>query len=279
MLHYFMLFDVNMAEDMRRIILKGSKEQIEAAKIQLLEKVLSYDPVPLRIAERVPSVVAEAEEYRQKISASANKMSLRFRGRQGTQDSEASQLTVDFFQSSLCSNGSVHQEVLSSPSSDKFIEAYVSAVNSATHFWLQVTVDSIVAAKFPYDDSWYRGKVCSFSHNEEDPQQSEVNVYYVDFGDTETIQMNNVCELRTDFLKLSFQAIECFLANISPESGQSEEAADTFEELTYASKWKSVMVRVVGYQQQGTTAIPCVQIIDTNGPMVLGGYTKDVLGW
>ncbi|XP_045102223.1 tudor and KH domain-containing protein homolog isoform X2 [Portunus trituberculatus] len=263
------------SEDMRRIILKGSKEQIEAAKIQLLEKV------------------AEAEEYRQKISASANKMSLRFRGRQGTQDSEASQ-------SSLCSNGSVHQEVLSSPSSDKFIEAYVSAVNSATHFWLQVvspraidldklvtemteyysneenrdlhelekvTVDSIVAAKFPYDDSWYRGKVCSFSHNEEDPQQSEVNVYYVDFGDTETIQMNNVCELRTDFLKLSFQAIECFLANISPESGQSEEAADTFEELTYASKWKSVMVRVVGYQQQGTTAIPCVQIIDTNGPM------------
>lgn len=263
------------SEDMRRIILKGSKEQIEAAKIQLLEKV------------------AEAEEYRQKISASANKMSLRFRGRQGMQDSEISQ-------ASLVSNGSVHQEVLSSPSSDKFIEAYVSAVESATHFWLQVvspraidldklvtemteyysneenrelhelkkvTDDSIVAAKFPYDNSWYRGRVCSFSHNEENPQQSQVTVYYVDFGDTETIEMNTVCELRTDFLKLSFQAIECFLANISPESAQSEEAADMFEELTYASKWKSVMVRVVGYQQQGNATIPCVQIIDTNGPM------------
>lgn len=47
-------------------------------------------------------------------------------------------LAVDFFQASLVSNGSVHQEVLSSPSSDKFIEAYVSAVESATHFWLQV---------------------------------------------------------------------------------------------------------------------------------------------
>ena len=84
-------------------------------------------------------------------------------------------------------------------------------------FSFQVSADSIVAAKFPYDDSWYRGKVCSFSHNEEDPQRSEVTVYYVDFGDTETIQMNNVCELRTDFLKLSFQAIECFLANINPK--------------------------------------------------------------
>lgn len=260
------------SEDMRRIILKGSKEQIEAAKIQLLEKV------------------AEAEEYRQKISESASKMSLRFRGRQGTQDSE----------SSLGSNGGVHQEVLSSSSTDKFIEAYVSAVNSATHFWLQVvspraidldklvtemteyysneenrelhelekvTVDSIVAAKFPHDDSWYRGRVCSFSHNEEDPRQNQVTVYYVDFGDTETIQMNTVCELRTDFLKLGFQAIECFLANINPESAQSEEAADMFEELTYASQWKSVMVRVIGYQQQGITTIPCVQIIDTNGPM------------
>lgn len=49
-----MLFNVNMAEEMRRIILKGTKEQIEAAKIQLLEKVQLYDPVPLKIAENSP---------------------------------------------------------------------------------------------------------------------------------------------------------------------------------------------------------------------------------
>ncbi|XP_050720959.1 tudor and KH domain-containing protein homolog [Eriocheir sinensis] len=261
-------------EDMRRIILKGTKEQIEAAKIQLLEKV------------------AEAEEYRQKISASANKMSLRFRGRQGTQESETSP-------SSLSSNGSVHQEALSPHGRDKYIEAYVSAVNSATHFWLQVvspraiqldklvtemteyysdkenrelhqldkvTVDSIVAAKFPHDDSWYRGRVCSFEPNEKNLEESQVTVYYVDFGDTETIKIDTVCELRTDFLRLSFQAIECFLANIDPESAQSEEAADVFEELTYASQWKVVMVNVVGYKQQGSTTIPCVEITDSNGP-------------
>lgn len=81
----------------------------------------------------------------------------------------------------------------------------------------QVTIDGIVAAKFPHDDSWYRGRVCDFVSNEEDPQQSQVTVYYVDFGDTETIKMDTVCELRTDFLKLSFQAIECFLANINTE--------------------------------------------------------------
>lgn len=45
----FMLLNVNTTEDMRRIILKGTKEQIEAAKIQLLEKVQFYDPVPLKL--------------------------------------------------------------------------------------------------------------------------------------------------------------------------------------------------------------------------------------
>lgn len=47
------------------------------------------------------------------------------------------------FQSSLSSNGSVHQEALSPHGSDKYIEAYVSAVNSATHFWLQVGVPGV----------------------------------------------------------------------------------------------------------------------------------------
>ena len=41
-----------MTEEMRRIILKGTKEQIEAAKIQLLEKVQFYAPIPLKITEK-----------------------------------------------------------------------------------------------------------------------------------------------------------------------------------------------------------------------------------
>nr|XP_053635261.1 tudor and KH domain-containing protein homolog [Cherax quadricarinatus]XP_053635262.1 tudor and KH domain-containing protein homolog [Cherax quadricarinatus] len=259
-------------EDMRRIILKGSKEQIEAARSLLLEKVI------------------EEEQMRQQIHASATNMSMRARGRHSPQENYVSQSLM---------NSSPHQEALSSASSDRFIEAYVSAVDSASHFWLQVVsprsvqldklvtemteyyeieenrelhkldkinIDSIVAAKFPHDDSWYRGQICSYEHNETDPSQSLVTVYYVDFGDSETIRVDTVCELRTDFLKLNFQAVECFLANVEPESVQGDEATDVFEELTYAAQWKVVMVKVVGYQQAGDKTIPCVQIIDTNGP-------------
>ncbi|XP_042893332.1 tudor and KH domain-containing protein homolog isoform X2 [Penaeus japonicus] len=259
-------------QDLRRIVLKGSKEQIDAAKSLLLEKV------------------AEEEEMRQQIQASAVNMSMRARGRQAPLENGGSEASM---------NGSMHQESLSMPGSDRFIEAYVSAVDSAAHFWLQVVgprsiqldklvtqmteyyedednrelhelekvkTGDIVAAKFPHDDSWYRGQVCSYEPNEDDSSQSLVTVYYVDFGDTETIKMDCVFELRTDYLKLNFQAIECFLANIKPESVKGDEAADAFEELTYAAQWKVVMVKVVGYQQGGDKTMPCVRIIDTNGP-------------
>nr|XP_027232151.1 tudor and KH domain-containing protein homolog [Penaeus vannamei] len=259
-------------EDMRRIVLKGSKEQIDAAKSLILEKV------------------AEEEEMRQQIQASAVNMSMRARGRQTPLENGGSEAAM---------NGSMHQEYLSMPGSDRFIETYVSAVDSAAHFWLQVVgprsiqldklvtemteyyedednrelhvlekvkKGDIVAAKFPHDDSWYRGQVCGYEPNEDDPSQSLVTVYYVDFGDTETIKMDCVFELRTDYLKLNFQAIECFLANIKTESVKGDEAADAFEELTYAAQWRVVMVKVVGYQQGGDKTIPCVRIIDTNGP-------------
>ncbi|XP_068211357.1 tudor and KH domain-containing protein homolog [Palaemon carinicauda] len=260
-------------DDMKRIILKGSKEQIEAAKTQLLMKV------------------AEEEEMRQQIQKSAINMSLRARGRQSTHDSDDSQPPS--------MSSSLHQESLSATTSDRFIEAYVSAVDSAAHFWLQVVgsrsiqldklvidmteyYDSaenrelhelekvkegdIVAAKFPHDTSWYRGRVCKYEHNDLDPSKSMATIYYVDFGDTEPISMENVCELRLDYLKLNFQAVECYLANIDPESVKGDEAADVFEELTYAAQWKIVMVKVLGYRQVEDKTIPCVQVIDTNGP-------------
>ncbi|KAK3875994.1 hypothetical protein Pcinc_019166 [Petrolisthes cinctipes] len=262
---------LNYPEDMKKIVLKGSSEQIEAAKAQLLQKV------------------AEEETMRQQISASAANMSLRARTRQTNQETEANQSPVSI--------GSPNHESLSPGSSERFLEAFVSAVESAAHFWIQlvgpqsveldklvtemteyysneetrelhsldkVKEGSMVAAKFLDDNSWYRGRVCECL--EEEGKGRQVNVYYVDFGDTETVKGDSVCELRTDFLRLSFQAIECFLANIIPESAKGDEAADAFEELTYAAQWRPVMVKVVGYRQEGVGTIPCVQIVDTNGP-------------
>lgn len=45
-------------------------------------------------------------------------------------------------------------------------------------------------------------------------QEASVELYYVDYGDTDKIPYKDVYELRTDFLRLNFQAIECYLARI-----------------------------------------------------------------
>lgn len=39
-------------------------------------------------------------------------------------------------------------------------------------------------------------------------------LYFVDYGDTDDVACKDLYELRTDLLRLHFQAIECFLARI-----------------------------------------------------------------
>jgi len=47
-------------------------------------------------------------------------------------------------------------------------------------------------------------------------------------------------------------------------------AIDTFEALTYTAKWKPLMSKTVGrHKDDSGFDMPCVQLVDTNGPMVL----------
>lgn len=57
----------------------------------------------------------------------------------------------------------------------------------------------------------YRAEVLKIIPYEKDVQ---AELYYVDYGDTDTVPIAKVYELRTDFLRLHFQAIECYLAKI-----------------------------------------------------------------
>lgn len=74
----------------------------------------------------------------------------------------------------------------------------------------------LVAAKFPGDGQFYRAKVVDVSVDEYDEESAELDLDFVDFGDSGTAQKRDVFQLRTEFLKLSFQAIECCIHNIKP---------------------------------------------------------------
>lgn len=48
----------------------------------------------------------------------------------------------------------------------------------------------------------------------DNPEKLRAELYYVDYGDTDVVPCNEMFELRTDFLRLHFQAIECYLAKV-----------------------------------------------------------------
>jgi tudor domain-containing protein 2 len=79
-----------------------------------------------------------------------------------------------------------------------------------------VAVDQLVAAPYSHDDKWYRARVTEVTVDDYDIEESQVVLYYLDYGDTDTRQKKDVCSLRADFLKLRYQAIECSLAKVKP---------------------------------------------------------------
>lgn len=90
----------------------------------------------------------------------------------------------------------------------------VQAYNRRLYF--QIEIDQIVAAPFYSDKKWYRAIVSDIESDEYDLEESEILLFYVDYGDTAPCKKKNIYEVRTDFLKLRFQAIECILAKVKP---------------------------------------------------------------
>lgn len=173
------------------------------------------------------------------------------------------------------------------PTDGDYFGIYVSAMKNPGHFWIQkVTKDSkqldelveqmtvyygdkdggyrlrspnvgdLCCSPFKHDQSWYRGEITDIVPDE------EVQIFYLDFGDTERVPLSDVKELRRKFCELPFQTIECYLGNIKPKDGQWSHAAyDLFEKLSFCARWKVLMARIVRYDNE----VPCIELVDTNG--------------
>jgi A-kinase anchor protein 1 len=77
-------------------------------------------------------------------------------------------------------------------------------------------------------NNWYRVQIVS--HN---PQTQTCLVKYLDFGGYISVLASELRQIRTDFMTVPFQAMECLLSNIRPKGDEwSKEAADTLFSLT-----------------------------------------------
>ncbi|NXT28293.1 TDRKH protein, partial [Syrrhaptes paradoxus] len=177
---------------------------------------------------------------------------------------------------------------------DEHLEVYVSAAESPDHFWIQIvghrslqldkltaemghyyqssgrsaqlsTVQAgdIVAAPYMDGSDWYRARVLGALEN------GNFDLYYVDFGDNGEAPCEALRALRSDFLSLPFQAIECSLAGIAPAGDGWEEAAlDEFDRLTHCAAWKPLVAKIASYVPSGLSTWPRVRLYAAHGAKV-----------
>uniref|UniRef100_A0A8C6T5S0 Tudor and KH domain containing n=1 Tax=Neogobius melanostomus TaxID=47308 RepID=A0A8C6T5S0_9GOBI len=179
---------------------------------------------------------------------------------------------------------------------DEHLEVYVSASENPNHFWIQilgvrsiqldklieemtrfyssgnptdqrveaVVVGDIVAAPYQDHGTWNRARVLGALPS------GLVDLYYVDFGDNGELPRDRLRRMRSDFLSLPFQAIECNLAGVKPKGDSwSELALDDFDRLTHCALWRPLQAKLCSYSHSEISSWPSVKLYDcTEGKTV-----------
>lgn len=192
--------------DMRRLCITGTRAHVNMAKSLIEEKI--------RIDKESRENVEVKREPRGKVKPVV-------------EEATTNESDTDIIRPT--------REKLPSNTIEGQLEVYVSAVASPSRFWIQLygkqsseldkLTDSmteyyeqtdnlrihkiadpylgqIVAAMFKYDSKWYRAEIVGILPNEYNPRDVVLDLYFVDFGDSEYVNPNEVFELRTDFLTL-----------------------------------------------------------------------------
>ena len=98
--------------------------------------------------------------------------------------------------------------------------------DSVPPFSASPEVGTICCAQFSEDRKWYRGEVCETYDN------SNCMIHFIDYGNSERVELSDMKELKPQFFNLAKQAIKCSLDGVRPVDGEwSEESTFEFEEL------------------------------------------------
>ncbi|XP_059893660.1 tudor and KH domain-containing protein isoform X2 [Gadus macrocephalus] len=174
---------------------------------------------------------------------------------------------------------------------DEHLEVYVSASENPSHFWIQIlgvrslqldklteemsrlyaagtpsehmiesiVVGDIVAAPYRDHCTWNRARVLGLHGS------GLVDLYYVDFGDNQDLPKDSLRSMRSDFLSLPFQAIECSLAEVQPaDEAWTEAALDDFEKLTYCAEWRPLRAKLCSYSHSEVCTWPSMKLYDNS---------------
>jgi len=252
----------------KKIVLKGVSEHISMAKQLIEDKVKEEDMMRNSVGDRRPRIKYKQPlfvNYEQEDQGEETSL----QGEQEELKPTGSDNCMEVFVSAISTPGSFWVQKIGPRSVDldkltqDMTEYYREEANQKFHEVSSVAPGDIVACRFASEDSFYRAKVVAFKEDSYDVKRSTVDLDFVDYGDFEEKSINEVYEMRTDFLKLKFQAIQCSLAHLKAEPGPewTGDACDQFEVLTHCAMWKVLWAKVIEYKSSG---VPCVELIDTN---------------
>lgn len=97
--------------------------------------------------------------------------------------------------------------------------------------------------------NWFRVQIVSHS-----PEDQHCLVKYLDYGGYANVPVTSLRQIRTDFMAVPFQSIECVLSNVKP-SGDSGWTPGASEALYSLSKGLILQAQVAGYTAEGLPEI------------------------
>jgi len=113
------------------------------------------------------------------------------------------------------------------------------------------------------DNKWYRCQVVDYN-----PVSDSCNIKFVDHGGYTTVPAKDLRQLKSDFLRLPFQAIEVYLAHIDP--AQKEMQKDIASEILFHT---NISIQLLGMADDG---IPMIQAYYYDGDYI-NIFTQEIV--
>lgn len=92
---------------------------------------------------------------------------------------------------------------------DELMEELYKSYSTTSPEMIKTCEGDVVAAQFTLDEGWYRALI-----RDTNPAENCVDVFYIDYGNSETVMVEKLRELKPEFLRLPAQAINFSLYGI-----------------------------------------------------------------
>lgn len=118
-----------------------------------------------------------------------------------------------------------------------------------------ISPNDLCTALFSEDDTWYRATA-------EEVSPEEITVRFIDYGNTDTLSLDNIRVFDSQFLSEQVLAVECKLSGIKPTSDNGEWSAEAADFLSNAGGDDGFVLKVIS-----STNLLEVTLSDQNGDL------------